>query len=774
MNRSTWTACIVVIMAAWLAFGIAPLSQAVPPQRTATTPRAADTTAGPDHFKTEVQPLLNQYCASCHNADKAKAKYRIDDIGGDIAAGEDITRWEKAHEMISLGEMPPSTAKRQPTDEERKKLAAWIGTELKKVGRGKLQEALLHPEAGNRVSHEALFSGEHNGPASSPPRLWRLSPQAYSAVLSNDGSGATLEVITGHGFKDYASLRADEAAVNVMLQTTELVASFMVGENVMLKRKNRHGGRKSELEEKPNRELVKLYQAEKLTEQDYRNAVDIGFKAVFDRDPNQAQRDRFLALLRDTSTTAGHRIGIKTMLRGMMMSPEFIFRMELGLGKKLPDGRRMLSPMELAYAIGFAILDTGPDAALFQAAEQGRLETRADVEREVRRLLAIQEDPKNRLYQMTHRWWEFKPKKARLLRFFREYFDYANALDVFKDDTRSMDHYPMYVVRDADHLVLYAIEQDKQVLEFLLTTDKFFASYYGPADQYFAWLDKQLSEEKLRDRLKVDALRELGVTRPSRHLTKHLPAYNLDKKTWNYEPEQPFKQPVPRAGILTHPAWLIAHSGNFDNDIVRRGKWITEKLLAQVVPELPIGVDAQLSTDPTKTLREKFEMKVYNDACWRCHKKMNPLGDPFEMYDDFGRYRTELHMDSEGGIIGSPKQLLQLQQKRDREQKRGRDIAQYLTTTRPVITAGRLVGTGHPELDGEVEDAIDLVHRLAKSDRVRQSFVRHAFRYWMGRNETLDDSPTLITADKAYVESQGSFNELLVSLLTSDSFLYRK
>jgi hypothetical protein len=66
------------------------------------------------------------------------------------------------------------------------------------------------------------------------------------------------------------------------------------------------------------------------------------------------------------------------------------------------------------------------------------------------------------------------------------------------------------------------------------------------------------------------------------------------------------------------------------------------------------------------------------------------------------------------------------------------------------------------------------MERLAKSDLVRQSFIRHVFRYWMGRNEMLSDSITLIAMDKAYVASEGSFKELLVSLLTSDSFLYRK
>ena len=44
----------------------------------------------------------------------------------------------------------------------------------------------------------------------------------------------------------------------------------------------------------------------------------------------------------------------------------------------------------------------------------------------------------------------------------------------------------------------------------------------------------------------------------------------------------------------------------------------------------------------------------------------------------------------------------------------------------------------------------------------------------MGRNEVLSDSSTLINAEKAYDQSGGSFDAVIVSLLTSDSFIYRK
>ena len=43
----------------------------------------------------------------------------------------------------------------------------------------------------------------------------------------------------------------------------------------------------------------------------------------------------------------------------------------------------------------------------------------------------------------------------------------------------------------------------------------------------------------------------------------------------------------------------------------------------------------------------------------------------------------------------------------------------------------------------------------------------------MGRNETLNDAPVLQAAYRAYKDSGGSMNALLVSLLTSDAFLYR-
>ena len=190
-----------------------------------------------------------------------------------------------------------------------------------------------------------------------------------------------------------------------------------------------------------------------------------------------------------------------------------------------------------------------------------------------------------------------------------------------------------------------------------------------------------------------------------------------------------------RRGILTHPTWLVSHSDAMDNHAIRRGRWIRERLLGGGIPDVPITVDAMLPDEPGKTLRERMQVTREN-YCWTCHKKMDPLGLPFEMYNHAGLYRTtELGQD--------------------------------------VNTAGEIIDSGDPKLDGKVANAIELIDRLAASERAEQVFVRHAFRFWMGRNENLNDAPVLQEAHRAYRESGGSMKALIISLLTSDAFLYR-
>lgn len=170
---------------------------------------------------------------------------------------------------------------------------------------------------------------------------------------------------------------------------------------------------------------------------------------------------------------------------------------------------------------------------------------------------------------------------------------------------------------------------------------------------------------------------------------------------------------------------------------------------------MPITVDAVVPEDHHKTLRERLDKVTSAQECYKCHQYMNPLGLPFEQFDDFGRFRTQEPLEHAENIVGKNGTL-------------------PIYKTLPVNPRGALDSTGVAALNGEVKDAFDMIDRLAQSPRVRQSIIRHAFRFFMGRNEMLSDSRTLMDADKAYVQSGGSFRPVVVSLLTSDSFLYRK
>ncbi|MEM1228842.1 MAG: DUF1588 domain-containing protein, partial [Planctomycetota bacterium] len=384
------------------------------------------------------------------------------------------------------------------------------------------------------------------------------------------------------------------------------------------------------------------------------------------------------------------------------------------------------------------------------------------------------------------------------------------------------------LIDEADMLVEYILERDENVFEELLTTDKFFVYHSGDNEvmkagsdqmrtvyEYFQdlnWQDWGPDDvtphksfmltiwefQKVRggdNKSLLTALKRmmttlevhfqdgqnsgmpymkmamgfwhggnvLGRTGQQMRGEQVTTYWNIDWKKWDYPAEQPAKIPH-RKGLLTHPAWLIAHSQNLETDPIHRGKWIREKLLAGTIPDVPITVDAVIPPDPHKTLRQRMEIRTGDTYCWRCHQKMDPLGFPFESYDDFGRYRTDESLEHPDNLVKPAN--------RNETNEFGASLPVYKTL--PVNPRGVLEGTADQSLDGEVKDAFELVERLAQSDKVRQSIIRHAFRYFLGRNETLSDSKTLMDAERAYLDNNGSFDEVIVSLLTSDSFIYRK
>jgi hypothetical protein len=464
-----------------------------------------------------------------------------------------------------------------------------------------------------------------------------------------------------------------------------------------------------------------------------------------------------------------------------------------------------------------------------KGAREGRLIEKADYEREVRRLLADKTYHKGTIdpaLSIEHYGDYYTNSHPKMIRFFREFFGYPMAVRVFKDIQRSDGIYrvpdrgtfgtPGFLVAEADRVVAHILAADHHVFETLLTTDQFFMYHNLDNEKGAKLIDgwrtvyetlkdtnwrndpEQVAidhAELLKRYIAPNALKGKGrgvhetdivrimnlfedtfgrggrpfTTFPWAHGNRlwHSPMYNFPKtptegtygknEAFDYEPVQPFAMPH-RKGLLTHPAWLIAHSANTATDPVRRGKWIREKLLAGSIPDIPITVDAKIPDDPHKTVGQRLQMVTSKQECWKCHVRMNPLGIPLESYDDFGRFRTEEQLEHPENVIA----------------KGTAKNSGNRYKTAPISTVGEITGTGEAGIDGPVRDAFEMIDRLARSARVRQSIIRHAFRYYMGRNEMLSDSQTLLEADQAYINSGGSFQAVIVSLLTSDSFMYRK
>ena len=748
-----------------------------------------------DDYSQIIEPFLKTHCISCHDATDPSGGFSLATVSKDFQAESSSDHWLRILDQLVFSNMPPED-KQQPTPLEVGEVTRWINKELVASGKGDVyRKKLLSPEYGNWVNHDQLFSGRIQTPPFSPSRLWRFSPEIFLKKGLGNAKSPYSYVTSARGIRDYAATSTvDQSTVQMMLMVA----------NTFLAERDRRG----EFKDLANNKIALELPAR-------RQLLEREFQRIIGRRPTEAELERYLEFFRQNIEIGGALDGFKTTIKAIFLSPESMYRMEFGLGEIDEFGRRHLSSNELASSIAYALTDHTPDRspALREALDSGELNTKQDVAKVVRQMLDKQ--------LTTGHWW--RKDLPRIMRFFDEYFGFDRAGTVFKDTGRQRaENIPQWnttmLVHDARMLIEYVLANDRNVISELLTTNKYFIAHPGDNKYAREYYESKVSEitgskfidsqiEKRREQIKRDfnfenmpekaekALQDArrdaektvslyklaldnGMTRhPGYPFSSkshgigdliYIEPYNLSsnhrhqEQTWDWPVQQPVVMPPEqRAGLLTHPAWLAAYSLNEDNDPIHRGIWVYEKLLAGVLGDVPPDVDANVPTDPHKTLRERMET-LRAESCWKCHRKINPLGEPFEIFDDWGRYRTEHYFDENGEIY------LRRDGEFDRKLKEGK------LTTRSVNATGAISFSGEPSVDGEVKDAIEMMHRLGKSVRARQTFIRYLFRYLMGRNEMLSDSKTLVEAEKTYLNNGGSFKALVVSLLSSDSFLYRR
>lgn len=791
-------------------------------------------------FERFASSFLADHCVDCHGESDPEGNLSLHDLGPVDEVNASI--WKSVWAQVTLKEMPPEDAE-QPEVVRRLQFSDAIVHQLTRVMHDKGGfRAHLDPDKGNFVDHELLFGPLPDGirltPTSSPARLWRVTPEEHvtrlnelinkeaefdpkkpglrthgDVVPTNHGGElklyfgtdriiqwqggtvayatsvksvpAVLSTARNHGLKnfpDFSTVNSAEAT-QIMGVANDILRYMAYGplsiaqpyqitddpKSIADKMKGDLRGLPTSLvySTKVMRPLTPVYDLmneDGVTEDRLRAAVDFLFEALTFRPPTEMESDAYVAIANESIEKLGKQDGAILGLSSIFLDRDALFRPELvETGQRDQFGRVMLQDWELGLAVNHALRYIKPDETLREAVMQGRMRTREDVRREVERMLG-----------------DDSIRKPRVLRFFRDYFDYDLGGYICKDakalaDTgvsnRGQSHYrAMFdAAASTDRLIELVLQEDKDVLKQLLTTDKVVATkadnvYFGSKRSKQERAASIAAEKKAereaaeKEAAELEAWKKAnpGKEPPKPKKKKKRSDTNHDVNEADLSGPQVFARVSRRSfgngsmkperilatapegqrlGILTHPSWLVSHSDAMDNHAIRRGRWIRERLLGGGIPDVPITVDAMLPDEPKNTLRERMRV-TREEYCWTCHQKMDPLGLPFEMYNHAGLYR-ELELD------------------------------------KPVDTSGEIIDSGDPTLDGEVSDAIELIQKLAESERAEQVFVRHAFRFWMGRNETLNDAPVLQDAYQAYKDNGGSMNALLTSLLTSDAFLYR-
>lgn len=513
-------------------------------------------------------------------------------------------------------------------------------------------------------------------------------------------------------------------------------------------------------------------------------------RGVLFREPTSGERSRLRAFLAESLAAetdfAERRDTLHHVAQGAFLMSGTLFRNELPGGDSGP-----MSNDDLGLALGHVLstrpvgslipisepLPEDPDVAnpdlgrlglIRQAVEDGTIQD-AEVRRNLLRTYGsgvafsrpdIASDTDDRELATRGQYW----LAPGFMRFFREFFDYENANTVFKDTpgatsnfdgasrttegyTNNQHGYYGHELRFVDQLddtIARAVVESEMtgadVFRTLMTT----RMYRLPSTTVNTNGVSCTSESDCGgDYASCTAIGLCGSSISGSTATAAR-VYEVDVVPNTPEGRWVTLPDDQRAGVLTHPVWLTAHGANFEDDasLVHRGKWIREYLFCETVPPLElVMVEAQLvESAPELSARVRVQRSIEENpdgaTCMGCHAKMNTLGLPFEVYNHAGYLRGEDH--------GSPPD--------------GSTTVDNLPD---------------PALNRSYSDPIEFVEALADSDYARRSFVRHAFRYFMGRAETLADGCTLVEMENA-LDSTGSFFAMIEALVSSETFSHRE
>ena len=274
---------------------------------------------------------------------------------------------------------------------------------------------------------------------------------------------------------------------------------------------------------------------------------------------------------------------LEMALRGLLVSPDFLFRIEhdplAGTGAV-----HRVNDFELASRLSFFLWSSVPDDELLKLAEEGKLK-----------------DPKV-LQQQTARMMDDPKSKAFVNNFAGQYLFVRN-LETQKPDPDEFPEFDNGLRRSFEEettLFFNAIVRENRPVTALL-------------DAKFTFLNERLAEFYGVPGVHGPQFRRVEITDPN------------------------------RGGILGQGSLLTVTSYPNRTSVVQRGKWVLENLLGTPPPPPPPNVPSldPHGKDGKLSMRQAMEEHRANPVCASCHSRMDPIGFALENYDGVGAWRDK-------------------------------------------------------------------------------------------------------------------------------------
>jgi hypothetical protein len=320
-------------------------------------------------------------------------------------------------------------------------------------------------------------------------------------------------------------------------------------------------------------------------------------RRAYRRPVTSADLEKPMEFFRETRAKEGYEAGIETALSAILVSPQFLFRVEQDPTGVAPNTAYRISDLDLASRLSFFLWSSIPDDELLDAAERGNLHKPSVLEKQVRRMLA-------------------DSRSHALADNFAEQWLHVRNLESITPDLR-----------------LFPDFDDNLRQSFRQETELFFDSV-------------------LREDRSVLTLLKADYTFLNERLAKH---YGIPNVYGSRFRRVSLDKDSERGGLLRQGSVLTVTSYATRTSPVIRGKWILANLLGTPppppLPNVPALKDNTVSS--TLSVRERLAEHRANAQCASCHNMMDPAGFCLENFDAVGRWRTVEEgqpIDNSGGL----------------------------------------------------------------------------------------------------------------------------